>query len=172
MKNIKVTFLIGFLVAMALSSTAQLRTTTRSTIQQGQFLDYPGSWLTAVPAAAQMDTLQVSDTVAYIIPVMHSNDVDLTHEFYWTKYGSGTATVTLTFYQGNTPWYFTQCTSGVAKTAYSKSYTISASGDQGFLSFKTDSVNFTGRYLKVQYMTSSTASVGGKIISRTKATIK
>jgi len=167
----KIPFLIGFLVALALTSNAQLRTSTRSTIPQGSYLDYPGQWLTAVPAAAQMDTIQVSDTVAYILPITHANDVDIAHEFYWTKYGSGTATVTLTFYQGNTPWYFTQLTSGVAKTAYSKSYTISASGDN-YVSFKTDSVNFTGRYLKVQYMTSSTASVGAKIISRTKATIK
>lgn len=158
-------------MALATSAQAQLRITTRTPIQQGTYLDYPGSWATAVPAAAQCDTMQVSDTVAYILPINHTNDVDIAHEFYWTKFGSGTATVTLTFWQGQTPWYFTQCTAGVAKTAYSKAYTITASGDN-YVSFKTDSVNFTGRYMKVQYMTTATASVGAKVISRTKATIK
>lgn len=165
-------FLIG------ITANAQLRTSIRSTIQQGTYLDYPGSFFptatSTVPTSAASDTLQVSDTVAYVLPITHTNDVDFYTQWYWTKSGAGTATITLTFYQSNDPYNFatgSQLTKGVAQTAYSKSYTLTASG-WNYVSFKTDSVNFSGRYLKVQYMTSNTASVGGKVFTRTKSNIK
>jgi hypothetical protein len=163
---------------VAASSFAQLRTKTLPSQSQGATWDFPGSFFPSAtsptPGLSISDTLQVSDTVAYIVPINHTNDVDFFDQVYWNKIGSGTATITVTFYQSNDPYNFatgSQLTSGVAKTSYSK--TISGTSSLWtYISFKQDSVNFVGRYLKVQYMTSSTASVGGKIFSRLKSTIK
>jgi hypothetical protein len=174
----KLIILVALAVGFISPSFAQLRTTIRSTIQQGNYIDFPGSYFptsaASIPASSASDTLQVSDTVAYVIPITHLNDVDVFLQWYWNKSGSGTAGITVTFYQSNDPYNFTtgsQLTSGVAKTAYSKVYSLTASG-WNYLSFKQDSVNFEGRYLKVQYLTSATASVGGKVFSRLKSTIK
>lgn len=174
----KFLFLLFAAVSLATVSNAQLRTTIKSSIPQGQYIDFPGQFYPTAaspsPATTISDTLQVSDTVAYVFPVTHANDVDFFLQWYWNKFGSGTAAITLTFYQSNDPYNFStgsQLTSGVNKTTYSKAYSLSASG-WSYVSFKQDSVNFVGRYLKVQYMTSNTASVGGKVFSRLKSTVK
>lgn len=162
--------LIAF--ASCLVTQAQLRTTTRSNVQQGQFLDYPGSLFAATPTSANSDTLQISDTVAYILPVTHTNDVSFYHTWYWAKSGAGTATITVSFFQGNDPFNFVAIKAGTAQAAYTKVVTVSATGWQVPISFAADTARFEGRYLKVQYMTSNTASVGGKVFSRTKSNIK
>lgn len=167
--------ILGFFVAFALNAQAQLRTTYRAQVNQGQYLDFPGSWAPAssasTPAITISDTLQVSDTVAYVIPINHQNDVTVFQSWYWNKIGSGTATITLTFFSGNDPYNLTPVLKGSAQSAYSKSYTLSASG-WNYVDFANDTARLSGRYLKVQYMTSSTASVGGKVFTRLKTTIK
>lgn len=168
----KFLFVFGFLVTLATTSFAQLRTTTRTTIQQGQFLDYPGSLFAATPAANQCDTLQISDTVAYILPMTHTNDISVYHTWYWLKSGAGTATITVAFLQGNDPYNFVAVKAGAAQAAYTKVITASATGWQVPISFAADTARFEGRYLKVTYTTSATASVGGKVFSRTKTNIK
>lgn len=168
----KFLFVFSFLITLATTSFAQLRTTTRSPITQGTFLDYPGSLFAAVPTAANCDTLQVSDTVAYILPMLHTNDISVYHTWYWLKSGAGTATIVVAFLQGNDPFNFVAVKAGAAQAAYTKTYTISASGWQTPISFAADTARLEGRYLKVTYTTSSTASVGGKVFSRTKTNIK
>lgn len=170
----KVLFL-GFFVALASTSFAQVRTSYKSAIPQGQYTDCPGVWAPAsaasTPGSAISDTLQVSDTVAYVFPVTHTNDVDFYHTFYWNKSGSGTATLTVLYFQGNDPYNMTPVTKGVAQGAYTKQFSLSASG-WNYISFKNDTANFVGRYLKVEYMTTNTASVGGKVFTRIKSNIK
>lgn len=174
----KFLFLLFAAVSLTTVSNAQLRTYIKSAIPQGQYIDCPGLFYptsaASVPPSASSDTLQVSDTLAYVFPITHANDVDCFLQWYWNKSGSGTAGITLTFYQSNDPYNFatgSQLTAGVNKTSYSKTYSLTSSG-WSYVSFKQDSVNFVGRYLKVQYLTSNTASVGGKVFSRLKSTIK
>lgn len=174
----KFLFLLTAILSFAVVTQAQLRTTIRTAIPQGQYLDFPGLYFpssaASIPSSAASDTLQVSDTIAYVIPITHANDVDFFLQWYWNKSGAGTAGITLTFYQSNDPYNFptgSQLTSGALKANYSKVYALSASG-WNQVSFRQDSVNFVGRYLKVQYLTSATASVGGKVFSRLKSNIK
>lgn len=164
---------LSFLVVAA--GFSQVRTTTRGPVVQGNYVMYPGSYSPTAaspnPAASQMDTLQVSDTVAYVIYVNHTNDVDIFHQWYWSKSGSGTAAITLSFLQSNDNVNFTPVTKGVAQGAYTKTYSLSASG-WNFVSFAADTAVLRGRYIKVQYKTDATASVGGKVFSFTKTTIR
>lgn len=173
----KLILFVSFILA-AFCSFSQVRTTIRPQLYQGNYTDIPGIFAPTAtspsPGLSISDTLQVSDTVAYVIPVTHTNNVDFFSDIYWNKIGSGTATITVTYYQSNDPYNFgtgSQLTAGVAKSAYSKTITGSASG-WTYINFAQDSVNFAGRYLKIEYMTSSTASVGGKIFTRLKSTIK
>lgn len=167
----KLIFFLSFLL-VGIAGFSQLRTKTLTTGQQGTFFDYPGTYATANPAAAACDTLQVSDTVAYIIPIQHLNDITIYHQWYWLKSGAGTATMTVSFFQSNDPFNFVAVKAGAAQSAYTKVISLSATGWQTPISFLADTARFEGRYLKVQYMTSATASVGGKVFSRTKTNIK
>lgn len=162
---------LSFLATLALTAGAQVRTKLISTIQQGTTLTYPGSTTLAIPPSSAMDTLQVSDTVAYIIPVSHLNDVGAYHQWYWAKSGSGTAAIQLAFFQSLDGLNYTPVTKGAAASAYTKTYSLSASG-WSYVDFKADSASFQGRYLKVWYKTDGTASVGGKVYSITKTLVK
>lgn len=153
------------LSAAPVTSNAQTRTTTTSYINQGQFIDFGGTNLTP------SDSLQVSDSLAYIIPITHNNDIDLYHTFYWSKIGAGTATLTINYLQGNDATNFFPVKKGVAQSDYTKSLTLSSSGWYNF-STALDTATVSGRYLKVQFITSSTSSVKGKIFNRVKTNIK
>lgn len=167
--------LLAFFGSLASVCFAQLRTTYRPSQVQGTYWDFPGNFFPSAtattPPSSISDTLQVSDTVAYILPVNHLNDVDFYQQFYWSKSGSGTATLVVAFLQSNDPYNFVAVPKGGAGSAYTKSYTLSASG-WNYISFKADTASFTGRYLKITYTTSNTASVGGKVFTRIKSTIK
>jgi hypothetical protein len=157
-----------FLLAFAFTSFAQTQSTLRPTVKnvsQGEFVDFGGVNLNPV------DSLQVTDTAQYIIPVTHLNNVSPFLATYWKKVGSGTATITLNFYQGNDNLNFVTVKKGKALGAYVKTLTYSASG-WNQISFAQDSAAFEGRYLKVEFITSSTASVNGKLFNRMKFNIK
>src|ERR1044072_2492818 len=145
------------------SVDAQTRTRTTANINQGDYIDL-GTYYT------KGDTLQVTDKVAYIIPITHTNDLFPYFNVYWNKSGAGTATVTASFYQSNSPdnTTFKPVVAGVSQSTYTKTLTLSASGWANDISFARDTARFEGRYLKVQYVTSATASVGGKIFTRMK----
>jgi len=160
-------FLVSLSLLVTTATIGQTRTTTTRNIQQGEFIDLGGSSSTG-------DTLQVTDTVAYIIPVTHANDIFPYINWYWNKSGSGTASITMSFWQSNDPTNstnFKAVVAGVAQTAYTKSYSLSASG-WNEVSFARDTARFEGRYLKIQYVTSATANVGGKAFTRVKTVVK
>ena len=153
----KLFFILFSLVA--LSSFAQTRTYTANNIQQGQYVTL-GS-----------DSLQVSDSIAYIVPITHLNLVDVFHSFYWTKVGTGTATLAVNYFQSNDNVNYFAVTKGSAQSAYTKSFTLSASGAND-VSFTQDSAVLEGRYLKIQLITSRTASVKGYLTHYVKTNIK
>lgn len=167
----KILVLFTFLVSLAVTAGAQVRTKQLGTITQGNTITYPGSTSLAIPPSSAMDTLQISDTVAYVIGVSHLNDVTGFHQWYWSKSGSGTAAITLSFLESLDGLNFTPVTKGAALASYTKTYSLSASG-WNYVDFKADSANFQGRYFKVQYKTDATASVGGKVYSITKTLIR
>lgn len=144
---------------------AQTRTKITANINQGEYIDFGGTNM--VP----FDSLQVTDSLAYIIPITHLNVLSALQVFRWKKVGAGTATVTVNFFQGNDPSSFFAVTKGSAQTTYTKSFTLSADTDSQ-INFLTDSANISGRYLKVQFITSATASVKGYIANRLKTNIK
>ena len=164
MKNLKNKVAIFFLIAISLSVTfsanAQLRKKTTAPLPQGQFIDL---------GVSPKDTLAVSDTIAYIIPMDHTNTINLYQTFYWTKIGSGTATMDAKFFQSNNGTDWVAVKQGVAQSAYSKTFTLSASGGANEIDFRADTALVSGRYLKIQYKTSSTASVQGSIATRLKS---
>lgn len=167
MKQILKFFLITVLTISFLGHTnAQTRISTTISVNQGTFLDFGGSY-----PLAPADSLQVSDSIAYIVPVLHTNRVAPYINWYWNKIGSGTATITLSFLQGNDPTQLFPVKAGVAQTTYTKSYTLSASGAQE-VDFGRDTARFEGRYLKIYFITSNTASVKGKLAVRFKTNIQ
>lgn len=152
-------------MALITPARAQLRGVTTATVFQGNTIYFGGFNQTA------QDSLQVSDSIAYYTYISHQNDVAPYLTWFWNKIGSGTATITLTFWQSNDNVNYFQLKSGVAQTTYSKSYTLSAN-TWSEVDFARDSVRFDGRYLKTYFITSNTASVKGKLINQLKVNIK
>lgn len=166
MKKLLFIFIVS-LFSFALSAqTTKLRPIVANT-NQGQFVDFGG--VNLVPS----DSLLVSDTAKYIIPVTHTNGVEPFLTNYWSKIGSGTATLTVNFYQANDPNYadFVTIKKGKLLTAYTKTLSLAASGWTN-ISFMQDSARFEGRYMMVEFITSSTASVKGKLFNRMKFNIR
>lgn len=159
MKNLFKIVSILILAAFAFTANAQVRTKTSAPLSQGQFLDL---------GVSVKDTLAVSDTIAYIIPVEHTNSINLYQTFRWTKIGAGTATMDVQAFQSNngTDWFAVK--KGVLQTAYAKTFTLSATG-AGEVDFNADTAVVSGRYLKIQYKTSSTSAVQGSIATRIKS---
>ena len=65
-----------------------------------------------------------------------------------------------------------QVPAGVAKAAYTKTYSTIAASTWYMNDFRGDSAVFSGRYLKVYFITSATASVKGKLINILKTNIR
>lgn len=167
MKSIKrIALLFSLSVAVSLTSFAQTRIVNTGVLPQGQFIDFGGSYPQG-GVVNPSDSLQVSDSIAYFIPVQHTNNVAPYYTWYWNKIGAGTATVTLTFLQSNDNVNWFAVPKGVAMSAYTKTYTLSANTWSN-VSFAVDTAKFEGRYMKVYFITSNTASVKGKIFNRLK----
>lgn len=176
MKNILKT--ISLFAIMAILSTtvnAQLRTVTTGPVNRGNNI-IVGSFPNTITGKGTADTLGVSDTIAYVIPVSGSYKYLPFLSIAWTKIGSGTATITAAFYEGNTPTGCTnQIKAGSANSAYTKTLTYSAStgiSTPTFIDFLSDSAKVSGQYLRVVYTTSSTASVQGSILTNVGTTIQ
>ena len=161
MKKIVSLLLIATSLFITEAAHSQTRTVTVGNIKQGTFVDFGGINLTPI------DSLQVSDSIAYLIPITHENALYPYHIWYWQKSGSGTATVTVNFFQGNDPTNLFPVKAGVAQNNYTKTYTLSSS-TWSEIDFRRDTANFSGRYLKVQFITSSTPSVKGYVFNRLK----
>jgi len=169
MKNLfKALLFSAAIMAVSLCSHAQTHPKTYpilGNVNQGQFLDFAGN--NFVPS----DSLTVTDTARYIIPITHTNELQNYLAFNWLKIGAGTATLKINFYQGNDPNNFFTVKAGKLQAAYVKNYTLAASGVNE-ISFLRDTASFEGRYLKVELITSSTASVKGKYAFRLKTNYK
>jgi hypothetical protein len=167
MKKIVPILLACMTLVTCISVSAQTRTRITANVNQGEYIDLGTSYLKG-------DTLQVTDTVAYIIPITHANDLFPYFNLYWNKSGAGTATITMSFFQSNDPTNstnFKPVVAGVSQATYTKTLSLSASA-WNEVSFARDTARFEGRYLKVQYVTSATANVGGKMFTRVKTVIK
>jgi len=168
MKNLKKSGLIAFTFCLlAFTALAQHPHTypTLPAINQGTFADIGG--VNLIPS----DSLTVTDTATYILPVTHLNDITHYLVLNWLKVGTGTATLAVNFFQANDPLYYFPVLAGKLNTAYTKSYTLAATS-QKEISFARDTAAFTGRYLKIQLVTTATASVKGKYAIRLKTNIK
>lgn len=156
---------IGFVASLVTVTQAQGRLHTTQNIIEGQFVDLGG--LPGHPT----DSLGVSDTTVYTIPITHTHEVWPYFSWEWVKSGSGTATVTLTFQQSMDNINYYNVLKGQAQSTYSKSYTLSASGTNE-VEFCRDTAIVGGRYLKLTFITSATASVKGTLHGRIKANIQ
>lgn len=166
MKSIKLFATLALLCSVFLAKS-QVRISTLPNMQQGAFIDFGG--VNLIPS----DSLQVSDSIAYIVPITHQSNIFPYITWLWTKIGAGTATVTLSFLQGNDPANLFPVKAGVNQTTYTKTYTLSAAGTTpNEVDFQRDTAQFVGRYLKVYFITSSTASVKGKLFVRLKTVVK
>jgi hypothetical protein len=156
----------SLLFGAPVKSDAQTRVVQLNTITEGNFTDYGGTYNTIF-----IDSLQVSDSIAYQVYLYHTHDVSPYITWHWNKVGAGTATVTLSFLQSNDniTWFPVQ--KGIFDSTYKKTYTLAASADNE-ISFQRDTALVIGRYLKIYYITSATASVEGKLAGRIKLNIK
>jgi hypothetical protein len=160
MKKIFGLFLLLILSAVTVSATNRAK--SGGEIKEGFFSTIGGS---------TADTIVVSDTVSYTYQVSHASNVSPELNLMYTKVSSGTATLKVDILQSiNGTDYYT-VKKGKYQGAYTKSLTLSATGLQ-VISFQLDTAYFAGRYLKVQYSTSSTASVKGKLTNYLKINIK
>jgi len=166
---------IKFLAILALclgffAGQAQTRVVTTSpVINQGNFLDFGGIYPQGGTVTPQ-DSLQVSDSIAYLIQISHLNLFTPYITWYWNQIGAGTATVTETFLQSNDGVNWFPVLKGVAQTTYSKTWTLSAN-TWNEINFRRDTALVDGRWLKIYFITSATASVKGKIFNRMKTNI-
>lgn len=170
MKNLKrFAAIIGlsalFAVIYITPSKAQTRVVSGGSVIEGNTLDFGGVY------GSPSDSLQVSDSIAYLISVVHYHAVDPYLTWFWHKIGTGNPTVTLSFLQSNDNVNWFAVPKGAALSAYTK--TFSPTADTWYnVSFAQDTARFEGKYLKVYYITSSTASTKGKIFNRLKTIIK
>lgn len=150
--------------AIMLPAHAQTRA-VNGVVNEGNTLQIGGYNL--IPS----DSLQVTDSIAYLISVIHQHQVDPYLTWEWQKIGSGTASITLNFFQSNDNVNWFPVPVGVAHASYSKTYTLSATTFSQ-IDFAADSARYSGKYLKLQYFTSSTASVKGKLYGVLKVNIR
>jgi hypothetical protein len=161
----KLFYLLIASFALITSVDAQTRTKTTANVNQGQYLDFGGINMVT------SDSLQVTDSIAYIIPITHENDINAYHIFKWKKSGAGTATVTVNYFQGNDPTNLFAVPKGVAQSAYTKTFTLSTDSVVQ-INPTIDTATISGKYLKVQFFTSGTANVKGYIANRIKTNVK
>lgn len=144
---------IALFALIGVTSFAQGRTFTLGPVNQGLATSTKSGWGVNVG-----DSIGVSDTLTYILPINHANTLSIAGQLNWTKIGAGTATVTAKYFQSEDNSNYTALLKGVANSTYTNTYTFSATGSQIF-DFAKDTVFFSSRYLKIQYITSNTANV-------------
>ena len=153
--------IVGIGLICLLAYAVQPTTMAVKYIDQGKYVEF----------GMGTDSIQVSDTIIYPFSITHINRIAPYVSMKWTKAGTGTATIAVTFDQSNdgTNWY--ACKYGKVQGAYSKSLTLTASTTNE-ISFERDSIYFEGRYLRIKYITSATAGVKYKLDGYLKVNIK
>jgi hypothetical protein len=178
MKKFKILSLFAALVLFTIAADAQVRTRLMPAFSGGSNSAFGVTGYT-ISGTGSTDTIAVSDSISYVWPITGGIQYFPNLSFQWTKIGAGTATLGAKFYQCNTSGACTGVTvtnanpllAGVANTAYSKTYTLSASG-VNYIDMLADSVKVSGRYLKVVFFTTSTASVSGAIGGTLNTTLR
>lgn len=145
---------------------AQGRQHTVIGIQQGTFVDLGGT------QPLPTDSLGVSDTTVYTIPITHTNLIFPYMTWEWTKVGAGSATIVLSFTQSTDGVNYFPVLKGQAQSAYTKTYSSLAASTNSEVEFWRDTAVIGGRYLKVTWISSSTASVKGKLHARVKTNVQ
>lgn len=158
-------FLLSALALFALPAHSQTRQVNGLNVLEGNTL-YMGL-LNGVPS----DSLQVTDTIAYNVSVSHTHAVDPFITWEWVKVGSGNPTVTANFFESNDNVNWFAIPKGVAQSAYSK--TFSPTATTWFeVNFRADTASYSGKYLRVEYITNSTASTKGRVYTILKTSIR
>lgn len=166
-------FLCSLLLLSAFTLPAQTRSRVMPSFPGGSYSVF-GTTGYNVSATGTTDTIAVTDSIAYIYPITGGREYSPFISFTWTKIGAGTATLAAKFFEGNqgsTTGNFTAVLAGSANAAYTKSYTLSATGTN-YISFMNDSAKISGRYLKIQFYTTSTANVSGSIKGTVNTTLR
>lgn len=167
-KNKFTAFAILSIVALCacFNTQAQGRIHTQANIQQGQFIDCGGT------QPLPTDSLGVSDTTVYIIPMTHTNELFPYISWEWTKVGAGSATIVLSFTQSNDAVTYQPILKGQAQSAYTKTYTSLAASTNSEVEFWRDTAVVSARFLKITWISSATASVKGKLHARVKTNVQ
>lgn len=172
MKNFKV--FVALLAVITIfwipPASAQQRVVSGISVNEGQTVDLGGIYPVS-GTVTPSDSLQVSDSIAYFVSVIHTHTIDPFVTWYWNKIGSGNPTVTLSFLESNDNVNWFAIPKGVGLTAYTKTFSPTANTWYE-VNFRADTAAFSGKYLKVYYITNSTASTKGKIFTRIKTSIK
>lgn len=148
--TMKKLLVISILAILATASFAGNRTRTTANVKSGAYITFGGS--------ATLDTIGVSDTLNYITFIETTKKTIPYIQLSNTKVRAATATVAVTFWESLDGTNFTQVKSGKLQGAYTKSLSLSTSGNS-YINFDLDTGHFNGRYLKVRLVTSSTANV-------------
>jgi len=96
--------------------------------------------------------------------ITHTNEIDNYLTLNLDKIGSGTATITVRFLQSNDNlnWYTVK--KGAAQGDYTKTISLTADANYEYSS-RRDTGFWEGRFARVQFITSSTASVKVKVLA-------
>jgi len=106
--------LITILLSISvLASFAQGRTYTLAPTTQGTAVSTKNGYPTNVG-----DSIGISDTLTYILPITHANTLAIGGQLNWTKVGAGTATVTAKYFQSEDNVTYTALVKGVANSTY------------------------------------------------------
>jgi hypothetical protein len=162
MKTFLKLFFLGMIAFATVTVFATNRTKTVSgPVNQGEY---------KLAGGGTADTIVVADTVSYIYLVAHANDVWPEFDIKYQKIGTGNPTLKIDIMQSIDGVNYFSVKKGKAKSDYTKSYSPTATG---YLqcSFRNDTAYFTGRYLKMQFSTSNTASTKAKLTNHLKVNV-
>lgn len=152
---------IGLAFVFTLYFAGQPTTMGTVAIEQGKYVRF----------GRGIDSLGTSDTLIYPFVITHTNNIAPYIAMTWTKVGAGTPTVAVTLDQSmdGTTWY--ACKAGKAQSDYSKSLSLTATASSS-ISFERDSIYFEARYLRIKYISNSTANTNFKVNGYLKLNIK
>ena len=118
----------------------------------------------AIGGGGTNDTLRVQDTVTYIIAVSTANDLLVAGQTNWKKVSAGKPLITLQFFQSYDGVTYAPLKKGINRATYTVVSNTTVTTDTSLMwSFRKDTVNFEGKYLKILHISSNTVSTKGCI---------
>jgi hypothetical protein len=114
----------------------------------------------AIGGGGTNDTLRVTDTVTYIVAVSAANDLLVSGQTNW-KHVTGHPTLTFKYWQSWDGVNYFQLYKGISRALYTTT-TAAVYGDTAVSwSFRKDTVNFEGKYLKIVHISNGATSAKG-----------